>query len=199
MNGHFSSAQSTPLLTQGRSLLLGALCLVVLNGCASLTLEECRTADWRALGERDASRGSPDRIADHLKSCQSHGLPVNVALYRQGYQTGLKGYCTKSRILSESIDGRGEISQCPSALQPALQPYRDAGRTLYRAQSALEELDNKQQSLSLELEKKDLTESRRREIRREMRQNDDRMGYQREQVLIANELVNRLRLTLAYF
>ncbi|MEP3264668.1 MAG: DUF2799 domain-containing protein [Hyphomicrobiales bacterium] len=67
--------------------------LLALSACATLNEDECKTVDWKQLGDIDGSQGhSSSRIAQHSKACEKHGLPVNVAAYNQGWKVAIARY-----------------------------------------------------------------------------------------------------------
>ena len=58
-----------------RKILILAAMAIVVQGCASMSGQECMVADWQAIGYEDGVRGaSGDRIGNHRKACAKHGL-----------------------------------------------------------------------------------------------------------------------------
>ncbi|HEV2431206.1 MAG TPA: DUF2799 domain-containing protein [Burkholderiales bacterium] len=65
------------------------LILVLLSGgCAGLEAEDCRRADWYALGFRDAMYGLQRHDDTYAWQCAPYDLKVDAPRYAQGWQEG---------------------------------------------------------------------------------------------------------------
>lgn len=65
-----------------------------LTSCATLSKEECLTADWYIIGFEDGSKGLPmTRIGEHRQACADHGVSPNMDRYGKGRHEGLYNYC----------------------------------------------------------------------------------------------------------
>ncbi len=156
---------------------------MVLSGCASMTPEECKVADWRAIGEKDGSQGKPEQLAEHLKSCQAVGIVPNNALYRSGYQQGLKFYCQPQRILNLALSGTGHVDACPVAQQQSLTYYYRLGHDVYQARYDLQQQSSEQDRIQQELlDSKKLNDLQRAERRKRLRQLDYDLENSRQRV-----------------
>ena len=72
-------------------VLLGLLA----TGCASMDEDECRVADWRAIGYEDGASGrAASQLGERREACADHGVTPNFVAYRQGREEGLREYCT---------------------------------------------------------------------------------------------------------
>jgi len=70
--------------------LLALSAAVVLAGCAAMSQEECRTADWGEQGMRDALDGYPrSRLADIREACAKAGVAPIESLYWNGWNAGI--------------------------------------------------------------------------------------------------------------
>ena len=90
------------------------------GGCASLSKDECRNADWQAIGQRDGAAGeTPDRLAAHAKACAEVGVVPDEARWLQGREIGLASYCTGRR--GREVGARGffyrDVCTGPSELE----------------------------------------------------------------------------------
>ncbi len=75
-------------------LILSTALVLALQGCASLSKDECVTADWYSIGYEDGLHGKQaDQIANHRKSCAKHGVTADLALYNEGRDAGLERFC----------------------------------------------------------------------------------------------------------
>ena len=66
---------------------------VLLSGCAAMSVEQCKTANWFNVGEKDGSAGQESRLDRYYSSCQKASVVPNQSLYEKGYQQGLGYYC----------------------------------------------------------------------------------------------------------
>ena len=90
--------------------LLPCLALV---GCATMSPEECRQANWEEVGYNDAVEGYPaSRSADHREACADTGVAVDFDLYRHGYALGLPYYCTRETGFETADHGGDFATQC---------------------------------------------------------------------------------------
>ena len=82
------------VITRGLHLQLHGLiaAIIFVSGCASLSKEECQTADWRTIGYEDGVQGRPEaRIGEHRKACAEHGVALELETYRSGWDEGVAG------------------------------------------------------------------------------------------------------------
>src|SRR5687768_11127744 len=98
------------------------LVVAFLAGCASLDKDECRSADWYAIGLEDGARGrAVERLGDHRRACAGHGVAPQTERYLAGRNEGLKSFCTFARGHSQGRAGQGYAGS---------RPYGSAGRFL---------------------------------------------------------------------
>lgn len=100
-----------------RGLIAIAL-IVTLSGCASLSADDCQSADWLQIGQKDGARGySSSRINSHVSACKKHDVKVNQSQYKQGRKLGLKTFCEASNGYRYASEKREYKSVCPSNLE----------------------------------------------------------------------------------
>lgn len=70
--------------------ILPILAVGVLAGCAGLGLtpEQCRSADWYFLGDRDGRYGSQPQIELYAEQCAAHGVRADASRYTEGWYYG---------------------------------------------------------------------------------------------------------------
>ena len=74
-----------------RKIIGLAAIAIVMQGCASMSGQECMVADWQAIGYEDGVRGSTaDRIGNHRKACAKHGIAPDLQAYQKGRDAGLR-------------------------------------------------------------------------------------------------------------
>ncbi len=134
------------------SALAGLLAL--LSACSSgMTREECEAVDWRGIGYEDGVQGrSQTAIAARRQACARHGVTLDLAAYRDGWDAGVRQYCQSSNGYRQGRNGNTYNAVCPPELEPAfLEAYRE-GRELYDLQSEVQHLnqalDHKRQRLT---------------------------------------------------
>ena len=79
---------------------------LVLVGCESMTVSECKVADWGRVGFNDGARGESDSlIAAYTEDCGKAGIQPNARLYRQGWDSGIQRFCTAANGWREGLQG----------------------------------------------------------------------------------------------
>lgn len=187
-------------LTKGFVLLLSA----ALAGCASLSKEECLTADWHAIGYEDGARGEQrSQVAAHRKACAEYRVRPDMREYREGYDEGLESFCTASTGYSRALNGYEYTGICPGLLEADFLEGYTSGREIYQASSDVQALESQQQQnrsqrehLKETLREKesllfeaDQSEQVRRKVYREIAQLNERLGsLAREQEVLIRRL-----------
>jgi hypothetical protein len=73
-----------------RALLL--FLAVILAGCAGMSENECRSANWYELGERDGLYGNLPRIDTYAFQCERHNAQAAREQYLEGWWIGNATY-----------------------------------------------------------------------------------------------------------
>lgn len=103
-----------------KNLILGLICLSLLSACTTMSKRECINGEWRENGYQDATRGlTSSRYQSHAKACAKHGIEANNALYTEGYNDGLKGYCRSEVGIRKGRAFNDYRGICPAELEPA--------------------------------------------------------------------------------
>jgi len=146
-----------------------ALILAALAGCASMSKEECLTANWVDVGTRDGQNGQPrSRFADHVEACREAGVRADQGQYMAGWERGIVVFCTPHNGFEFGLKGHYySDGTCPPALEPGFRHGYDRGRDIYRAQQEVDriERDIREKQRKLEQAKKD---DERRDLRRQL-------------------------------
>lgn len=130
---------------------------MLLSGCAAMSIEQCKTANWLSVGEKDGSAGYESRLDKYYSACQKANIIPNQALYEKGYQTGLGYYCQPENIFSEALEGRGDFRVCPAEKRQLLRPYYLVAYEYYQADSEFNRSQNEISRYLKELERTDLS------------------------------------------
>jgi len=160
---------------------IGAAALMV-YGCASMSEKECLTANWADQGYRDGRNGYPlARLEDHREACAKVGVVPNPAQYRVGRDRGVLEYCTPANALREGRLGRSYRNACPMQLEAAFLAHHRQGYRAYEAEQRVESLNREMQRTQRVLDK-EKNESRRRELRKDLRNLDHRLARARSEL-----------------
>ncbi|WP_319784053.1 DUF2799 domain-containing protein [Oceanisphaera sp. IT1-181] len=140
--------------------LVGAV--ILLTGCASMSKQECLTANWLDQGFRDGRSGQPlTRIVDHRQACTKVGVIPKDTLYFQGRDQGIVHYCTSENGLAVGRQGHPYRNACPAALEHKFLVSYKQGKQLYEAEQRIEALSQDTHQLELLLRDEDDREQRR--------------------------------------
>jgi hypothetical protein len=150
-----------PLTLRGRvrtmkNSYVPILCLLALSGCASLSEDECRTADWESVGYIDGTRGyTRGRIEEHSEACSKIGIAPDTKLYEEGRLRGLEEFCTPRNGVRVGEQGRSYGGVCPLDLEPGFMRGYDIGRDLHDLKSHMDNLRSEVQRVETRLRQKD--------------------------------------------
>lgn len=119
------------------SYLIGA---AMLCACATMSEQECRVADWYAVGYEDGSVGRPiSTMSKHRENCAEYGIAPPFEQYKQGHENGVVHYCTPENGLAVGRNGHRYHNVCPGPLAAAFVPQyqrglkiHDLNRKIYR-------------------------------------------------------------------
>lgn len=152
----------------------------LLTGCAAMSEQECRTANWGEQGMRDALNGYPrSRLADLHEACAEAGVKPLDALYWNGWNTGIVRFCTPENGERWGRDGRSYRNTCPPEIEAGfLNRYR-LGYRVHEAEQAVQQLQRQQDNLQHQLDKA-TDDARRRQLRASLRDTDGRLAFARD-------------------
>lgn len=194
---------------------LGALAL---NGCETISEEQCLAGDWIGRGYQDGQAGRPgSRLNDYVEACAEHGVTPDPVAYEEGRQEGLLQYCVPEVGYRTGRDGGSYYNVCSGPAEADFMAGFQDGRVVYDAQqlavnarsevsstsARLTELDDKVDYFQARARDETLTEEEREaagnrvnELRRERR--DLERDWRRAQEVL-DEAERDARDALAYF
>ena len=121
-----------------RYLTLWLLIVVIFQGCASMSQEECLNANWTVVGEIDGQQGRGlDVLDDYRRDCADHGVVPDVQAYIAGRESGLMLYCTSDNGYREGRSGVRLEADCPAALAADFRQSYQLGQDVYNSLSNL--------------------------------------------------------------
>jgi len=158
---------------QHRALLL-LLLTALLAGCESMSESECKVADWGRVGLNDGARGEPERkLADYTEDCGKTGVVPNALAYRQGWDAGIKRFCTAANGWQEGLSGHADKGQvcATQAGAEVFSRYLNAGLQVHQTQERMRQNTQESNRLQKKLESAANDDERRR-IRRTLQDID---------------------------
>lgn len=115
--------------------------LLALGGCAGMDSEECRTADWRAIGYEDGVQGqSAAYFGTRRKACAGHGVTADFDAYLAGRAQGVAHFCRPQNGYHLGVQGQPYAGVCPAELEPSFVSAHADGYGLYERAATLERI-----------------------------------------------------------
>lgn len=187
--------------------------LVLLPGCATMTMDECLSGNWTRVGYQDGAAGyPPGRLANHETACAAHGVGVDAHAYLDARERGLYEYCTPYRGYQVGSDGHKYAGVCPidteegflagysegrivyDARQYVDQARSEVGRVERRIRTLRKDIDRAREradSAELESDRKESAEEVRR-LRAELRRADGDLVHARRREQLAHRELDRV-------
>jgi hypothetical protein len=160
-------------MKQHVSLLLMVLSLL-LAGCESMTVSECKVADWGRVGFADGARGEEERrIVDYSEDCAKAGIVPNASLYRYGWDQGIVHFCTPANGWRQGTEGHsGKASVCQGqAGYAGFSRYLEAGLQVHNTQSQMQRNARESERLQKRLEESK-NDDEKKDLRADLRHLD---------------------------
>lgn len=168
------------------------MAMALLGGCATMSPEQCLTADWSQRGYKDGHAGfTSNRLSKHYKACSQVGVTPNVTAYRKGYDEGLMQYCTPGNAVVEGRAGKPYRNVCPARLENRFLYYYDQGKRIYDAEEQVDRLVRESRRLEARLDDAD-SRHESRHLRRELRDMDYDLRRARENLTDEQRQLDRM-------
>lgn len=135
-----------------KTLLIISLGLGLLQGCASMSADECLTADWYMIGYEDGVRGrSTGNITHRRKACAKHGVTPDLNQYTSGHAKGVVLYCVARKGFEVGSRGGVYPSLCPAQQYSEFDQAYQQGRRVHTAQVKINQLQSEYDAVYREL------------------------------------------------
>lgn len=147
-------------------VLASAALLCGLAGCASLSKDECMSANWEDIGIRDGANGRPEEyLINHSTACAKVNVVPDRGAWLHGRERGLERYCVPQRMYSiGEYGGSFDIGVCRNFDQDRLVHAYERGRDVYRLSAELGAIDSEIRGIREKLEQKDLEQKERERL-----------------------------------
>lgn len=127
--------------------------LLLLAGCATMNEDECRSADWYSVGFEDGAHGrSINYIGNHREACAEYGISPQADRYQDGWNQGIRRYCTPRNGYQAGMRGHSRSAQCPSDLARDFDIAYQYGHRIYLLNRELSDIDRDMRTMQNELE-----------------------------------------------
>lgn len=166
---------------------------VLLSACSTMSVNECKLANWQDVGLRDGLAGAEMKLLDErIKDCAEALVPVDTTAYLRGRDQGLASYCRLDNAVRQGVDGKGYAGVCPPQVDAEFRRRWQAGMDLYRARADLASMESRRRSLEHRLREAP-TDDERTRARNDLSELDWRMRAARDHVRDAEWALDRLR------
>jgi Protein of unknown function (DUF2799) len=173
-----------------RFLVVMAGCLGLLAGCATIPEDQCAKVDWYELGIMDGRTGyAADRLVRHRDACAGVKVVPDERRYLQGRQIGLADYCRPDIAVREGLAGHSYADVCDATFKRIYQAAYEVNSLKRRIQNNLDEISRKE----TELREQKTSDSRRNQLRSEIRDLDRRRESLRDDLFTAEGDLERRR------
>jgi len=147
-------------------LLAAAALLGTLSGCASLSKDECLSANWEDIGVRDGANGQPEEyLIQHSTACAKVHVVPDRGAWLHGREKGLERFCVPRRMYNIGEYGGGfDVGICRNFDQERLEDAYEKGREVKRRVDILSTIDAEARDIRTTLERKDLEQKERERL-----------------------------------
>ncbi|MBC76102.1 MAG: hypothetical protein CME64_08805 [Halobacteriovoraceae bacterium] len=120
--------------------IFNLLIILLLNGCSSLSKEDCANQNWFELGRSDAMGGEANpKTSEYANDCSEYGMQIKGKDYIKGFQVGLKKYCTYENGQDLGEDGEAPHPRCEK-LNPKFKKGYSVGLEKFKREQLRSEL-----------------------------------------------------------
>ena len=173
-----------------RSALAVVAAALFAAGCETIPAEQCAQVDWYALGVKDGRAGyTAERIAQHRDACAGVRVEPDELRYLQGRKAGLAEYCQPDNAFRDGLAGNEYRGVCDTA-------YARNHAAAYRVATLKRSLERNRGDVSwreAEIRSDKTSDSRRAQLRSEVRDLDRRRDALRDDLVAAERELDRRR------
>ncbi len=174
------------------------LCLVLassalLGGCATMSADECKVANWNEVGLRDGLEGAALSKLDYrVKDCAQAKVAVDMPRYLQGREQGLLQFCNLENAAPLGLNGASYNGVCPVGIDGEFRRRFRLGRDVYDTRQSVRNLEGHVNNAEDRLRVAPNDDERRR-ARESLRELDFEIRRARDRQRDAERALDRLR------
>lgn len=121
-------------------ILMSFLLIALLAGCASFDKTQCNNKKLHTKGLEQAKAGKTNKaFMSFAQKCQEQGITIQTDKYQQGFNQGLKEFCTKKSAFKYGLSGQTNNGICPNS--DRFSKYYDKGFAIYKIKNDIENKD----------------------------------------------------------
>lgn len=164
-----------------------------LGGCATIPADQCAKTDWYELGLKDGRAGYPaERLVEHRDACAGVKVAPDEMRYLQGRKLGVAEYCTPENAFRDGLNGNSYAGLCDANFAR----NHAAAAQVASLRKALETNRSAISWREAEIRGDKASDSRRANLRSEIRDLDRQRDGLRDQMVAAERTLDRLRATM---
>ncbi len=116
------------------------LILLFLGGCTTMKKGDCENRKWKVQGYKDAMKGFPSsHYQNQKKACMKFNIRVNKDRYMEGFNKGIRDFCTYKNGYEFGLKGKRYDDSCPKQLEDDFFKGYVAGKQQRTTDELLEE------------------------------------------------------------
>ncbi|MFO1311261.1 MAG: DUF2799 domain-containing protein [Burkholderiales bacterium] len=168
---------------------IAAAAVLALAGCATIPEQDCPKVDWYELGLKDGRAGyPPERIADHREACKGAKVEPDELKYLQGRKAGIDEYCQPPNAFRDGLAGNEYRGVCDATFAR----NHAAALRVATLRRAIERNRGDISWRESEIRSDKTSDSRRQQLRNDVRDLDYQRGALREDLARAERDLDRL-------
>lgn len=163
------------------------------SGCATMSADECKVANWSDVGLRDGLEGAAlSRLDYRMKDCAEAKVAVDTPRYLQGRDQGLLQFCQIENAVPLGLRGGSYNGVCPVPLESEFRRRFRLGRDVFDARQTVKNFEGNINGAEDRLRVAPNDEERRR-AREALRDLDFEIRRARDRQRDAERALDRLR------
>lgn len=129
---------------QWKALAIFAGAGLLVQGCATMSEQECLVSDWQSVGYEDGVSGQAgDTIGRYRKACAKHGVAPDLAAYQAGREAGLREFCQPENGFDLGSRGGTYRGVCPEDLADDFVVAYRSGKHLHDLEANVRSLNSR--------------------------------------------------------
>jgi len=166
--------------------------LLLLQSCATMNENDCLSADWTSIGNKDGARGLKDsRFESRASACKKYNVVADYSAYIQGYNNGIREFCIPRNGYRIGTNKREYDYVCPNDMQdPFLREYvKGLNYAINEIESDQRELDLDYRDAKVDL-KKATTDKNKESIQNKLRRIENNIDGLRDEKVKIRSWIN---------